>query len=152
MHTIDLQPIQNTLGFALWQTTNHWQKAMADALRPLDLTYVQVMLLAGVTQLSQQDKVVTQNSVAHYTQADVMMTSKVCRTLEKKGLLLRANSRFDSRAKTLVVTKLGSSLLQEALVLVRTVDEVFFSAAAKDAEKLAKILSALRSSESGVEL
>ncbi len=144
-----LQQFQQTPGFALWQTTNRWQKAMAEALKPLDLTYVQVMLLAGVMQLSQQDKVVTQNSVAHYSQADVMMTSKVCRTLEKKGLLLRANNRFDNRAKTLVVTKMGSSLLRKALMSVQSVDDAFFNVL-PDVQQFSEILAALPSSKTDI--
>ena len=120
-----LARMHGSFGFSLWQVSNHWQKQMADALRPIGLTYVQCLLLTGVVQLSQRGDTVTQNCLAQFFATDVMMTSKVCRTLEKKGLLLRANNRLDARAKTLVVTKAGRALLVEALDKVLEVDQAF---------------------------
>lgn len=116
-----------TIGFLLWQTTHIWQRHITEALKPFDLTHVQYILLAGLVELGQQGKTVTQNALAHYVGIDVMMTSKVSRTLEKKGFILRANNRLDSRAKALVLTKLGVQAVEDARAAIDKVETVLFS-------------------------
>src|ERR1700692_2954755 len=37
-------------GFMLWQITNGWQRSIRAALAPIGLTYVQVILLAGLKE------------------------------------------------------------------------------------------------------
>ena len=41
-------------GFLLWHVTHAWQRAVAAALRPLDLTHVQFVLLACAWWLEEQ--------------------------------------------------------------------------------------------------
>jgi hypothetical protein len=45
-------------GFMLWQITNGWQRAVRAALAPTGLTYVQLVLLAGLQErIAAGDKV-----------------------------------------------------------------------------------------------
>ena len=118
--------MQGELGFLLWESVNHWQRKMTEHLKPLGITHVQYLLLSGVSELQKKHEAVTQVHLAGVLRIDTMMTSKVCRTLQRKGLILRANHRFDTRAKALVITKAGLATVENAGNVIRQVNDVFF--------------------------
>jgi DNA-binding MarR family transcriptional regulator len=113
-------------GFSLWQVSNLWQKRINAGLNPLDLTHVQFVLLATLAWHSQGGGLMTQVELAALARTDVMMTSNVLRTLEKKGLIRRAPHPQDSRAKTIAMTELGQDRIGRAIVVVETIDADFF--------------------------
>lgn len=117
---------EESAGFLLWQITNLWQRKMNSALKELDLTHVQFALLAGIAWLERFEKPITQVRLAKYAGTNIMMTSKVIRTLEKKGLILREECETDTRAKCVSLTAKGIHRFEKALPLVRSVDEKFF--------------------------
>src|SRR5438128_1476507 len=51
-------------GFLLWQVTALWQRRVAEALRPHELTQVQYALLASLLWLSRTEDDVTQSRLA----------------------------------------------------------------------------------------
>lgn len=113
-------------GFLLWQVSNLWQRKMKAGLSELDLTHVQFVLLASIVWLNQQQQTVTQVELATHAKTDVMMTSKVLRTLASKGLVKRENHATDTRAKSLVATPEGYQRLVKAITIVNQIDEQFF--------------------------
>ena len=115
-------------GFLLWQVSHLWQRKIKAALDPLGLTHVQFVLLASVAWLSHEDDALTQVRLAAHAKTDVMMTSKVVRTLESKGLLQRTAHPADTRAKSLATTTEGHELLSRAIKVVNEVDREFFAA------------------------
>jgi len=121
---------QNSPGFLLWQVTLRWQRLITAALRPLELTHVQFVLLAAVWWLSDQAEspsgLPSQRAVAAHAAADVMMTSQVLRTLETRGLVTRAPDPADARVKRLTVTDTGRQLAEQAVTLVEAADKKFF--------------------------
>jgi DNA-binding MarR family transcriptional regulator len=54
-----------------------------------------------------------------------MMTSKILRTLQKKGLLLRKKNKMDSRAKTLALSDSGIEVLTRAYKIIENTDGDF---------------------------
>src|SRR5215207_4012874 len=118
---------QESPGFLLWKVTNLWQRRQRAALKSLDLTHVQFVLLAGIAWLSRDDEPVTQAGLAQHAQMDPMMTSQVVRTLERKELVRRVPHPLDSRAKSLNATSQGLELAKRAMILVEQTDEMFFS-------------------------
>ena len=116
-----------TAGPGLLVTTAalRWQKAAAEALGSLDLTYVQYLLLHGVAAL-QGDSPVSQVEVADYCGTDVMLTSKHLRALEQKGLVLRRRHPTDTRARALELTPHGVVCLGSAARAVDRVDARMF--------------------------
>src|ERR1700739_3940227 len=87
---IDVDPAEATplgRGFMLWQVTNGWQRAVRGALASTGLTYVQVVLWAGLQERVAAGGKVSQAGLAQALGADVMMTSQVLRTLEAGGLI-----------------------------------------------------------------
>ena len=117
---------EESAGFILWQITNLWQRKMNSALKDLELTHVQFALLAGIAWLERFERPITQVRLAKYAGTNIMMTSKVIRTLEKKDFILREECEDDTRAKCVSLTEKGIQRFEKALNIVRAVDEKFF--------------------------
>ena len=115
-------------GFLLWHATLRWQRGVAAALAPLELTHVQFVLLACTWWLNEQGEHPTQVGLAAQAGTDIKMTSQVLRTLEKKGLVEREVDEADTRARRLRVTRRGARLAPRAIAVVEGVDAEFFSA------------------------
>ncbi len=121
-------------GFLLWHVTLRWQRAVAVALSPLDLTHVQFVLLACTWWLNMEGRTPNQLAVAHQAGTDVKMTSQVLRKLEAKGLIERDTDALDTRAKTLRTTARGSKLARQAIATVEQVDAAFFGTLPKPSQ------------------
>jgi DNA-binding MarR family transcriptional regulator len=121
-----LEPSQSP-GFLLWHATLRWQRGIAGALAPLDLTHVQFVLLACAWWLNDHGDPPNQVAIAAQAGTDVKMTSQVLRTLERKGLLERKVDAADTRARRVRVTKRGAALAPRAIAVVEEVDARFFA-------------------------
>ncbi|MFG2637088.1 MarR family winged helix-turn-helix transcriptional regulator [Streptomyces sp. NPDC048362] len=113
-------------GFLLWHATLRWQRDIATALAPLDLTHVQFVLLACTWWLNTQGEHPNQLALARQAGTDVKMTSQVLRALEHKGLIEREADPADARAKRLRVTDTGADLAPRAIAAVERADARFF--------------------------
>jgi DNA-binding MarR family transcriptional regulator len=120
-----LQPGESP-GFLLWHATLRWQRAVAAALAPLDLTHVQFVLLACAWWAGREGEAPNQLSLAGQAGTDVKMTSAVLATLERKGLVQRTVDARDTRAKRVVVTAAGAELAPRAIEVVERADAEFF--------------------------
>jgi DNA-binding MarR family transcriptional regulator len=114
-------------GFLLWHATLRWQRSVAAALAPLDLTHVQFVLLACIWWLNDQGEDPTQVRLAAQAGTDIKMTSQVLKALEKKGLIEREVDPADTRARRLRATPRGKRLAPRAITVVEAVDAEFFS-------------------------
>ena len=116
----------NSPGFLLWHATLRWQRGIAAALVPLDLTHVQFVLLACTWWLNDQGEHPNQLALARFAGTDVKMVSQVLRSLEQKGLIEREVDPADTRAKRLRITSKGAELAPRAVAEVERVDAEFF--------------------------
>jgi DNA-binding MarR family transcriptional regulator len=116
-------------GFLLWHVTLRWQRDIARALGPFDLTHVQFVLLATTWWMNAHGEDPNQLSLARKAGTDVKMTSQVLRKLEDKGLVRREADSRDTRAKLLRVTGRGADLAHRAIEVVDEVDRAFFARA-----------------------
>jgi DNA-binding MarR family transcriptional regulator len=114
-------------GLALWRVTNAWQRAIRTALAPHGLTHVQFVLLASLTWMDRSSPV-TQRDLADHARTDVMMTSQVIRTLERKGYVTREPHPSDGRAVTLAPTPEGAAVANRANADVEAADRGYFGA------------------------
>jgi DNA-binding MarR family transcriptional regulator len=114
-------------GFLLWHLTLRWQRTIAAALAPLDLTHVQFVLLACTHWLTEHGRSPNQLAVATQAGTDVKMTSQVLRKLEDRDLIVRRTDENDTRAKTLTVTRRGKAVALKAIALVESADAQFFA-------------------------
>jgi DNA-binding MarR family transcriptional regulator len=114
-------------GFLLWHATLRWQRGVARALAPLDLTHAQFVLLACTWWLNEQGERPSQIALAGQAGTDIKMTSQVLRSLERKGLIEREVDPTDTRARRLRVTRRGVRLAPRAIAVVEQVDSEFFA-------------------------
>ena len=130
-------------GLLLWQVTNLWQRRQRAALKEMDLTHVQFVLLASLAWLSRNAEPVTQARVAEHAKTDAVMTSEVLRTLQRKGFVERRPHPEDTRAKSLKPTPKGTEVVRRAVKLVEQTDQEFFAPLNGDVEGLARLLRRL---------
>lgn len=114
-------------GFLLWHATLRWQRAMAEALAPHDLTHVQFVLLASTWWLCEHGDPPRQRDLADHAGTDPMMTSQVVRTLTDKGLVAREVDAADRRAWRVRPTSAGAELARRAVDSVEEADAAFFA-------------------------
>jgi DNA-binding MarR family transcriptional regulator len=126
-----LQPSRSP-GFLLWHATLRWQRGVAAALAPLELTHVQFVLLASTWWLNEHGERPNQIALAAHAGTDVKMTSQVLRGLERKGLVEREVDAADTRARRLRVTPRGARLAPRAIAAVEQADAEFFANVAMD--------------------
>ncbi|HET7902824.1 MAG TPA: MarR family winged helix-turn-helix transcriptional regulator [Candidatus Nanopelagicales bacterium] len=113
-------------GFLLWHATLRWQRAMAEALAPYDVTHVQFVLLASTWWLCEHDGAPRQRDLAEHAGTDPMMTSQVVRALVAKGLLVREVDADDARAWRVRPTAAGTALARRAVAAVEAADAAYF--------------------------
>ena len=118
---------EDSSGFLLWQVTSLWQREIRKALEPFDLTHAQFVLLASAHWLALSGQKATQILLSTHTKIDPMTTSTVLRTLQKKGLLQRREDVTDSRAKIVLLTEKGQTIVGRAVTVVEAFDKRFFS-------------------------
>src|SRR6058998_2723313 len=120
-HARNLMPLHpnDSPGFLLWHATLRWQRGVAQALAPLDLTHVQFVLLACTWWLNEEGQHPSQIALAEFAGTDVKMTSQVVRSLERKNLVEREIDPADSRARRLRVTRRGARLAPRAIDVVQ---------------------------------
>lgn len=115
-------------GYVLWRATMAWQREVRAALEPHGLTHPQFVLLASAWWLASIGEEVTQRRLGAHAGIDEMTTSQVVRRLEAAGLIRRAPSERDARARLVAVTDAGRNALAPAMRDVEAVDAAFFGA------------------------
>ncbi len=124
----------------LERIATHWALELRAALAPLDLTPAQFRLLVSATWLSAKGRGVRQSDISVQANADPVMTSEVLRTLERRGLVMRAPHPTDRRAKAIAVTEQGGALADRAMRLVDLVEAKFFEVGMAEFGVVAKAL------------
>lgn len=128
-------------GFLMWHATLRWQRRVTAALRPLDLTHVQFVLLAHLWWFDQGGFRPNQLELADNADVDVKMTSQVLRRLERRHLVVREVDPADTRAKRLRITADGHRLAEEAVAVVEAADQEFFAPVTDQEQLLATLRS-----------
>jgi DNA-binding MarR family transcriptional regulator len=134
---------EQSLGFVLWQVSTQWRRQIEAALKKLDLTHPQFVLLASIGWLTRNNGEVTQVELANHCNTDINMTSQILRSLEKKGHIERVRRKNDERSKFPRLTVTGSKLVEQAIPLVESVDEKFFKKLQQDTSKCLEMLQML---------
>ena len=134
---------QQSPGFLLWQVSTKWRRAIESALKKIDLTHPQFVLLANLGWLTRNNKDVSQVELSRHCKTDINMTSQVLRTLERKGYIKRQKRIGNERSKFSHITEKGAQLIEQAIPLVEAVDHKFFIILGKDIKNYMKIFHQL---------
>ena len=119
---------------------NKWHFTIKQALKELNLTHPQFVVLASLAYLSQHDNEVTQVMISKLSGIDVMTVSQILSLLEKRGLVERKDHSRDTRAKAVLLNEEGSAILQKAVPLVEQIDELFFGKLKSDEAQFKHLL------------
>ncbi|MGA9140172.1 MAG: MarR family transcriptional regulator [Methanocella sp.] len=92
----------------------------------LDTTRTQMVLLTALVKLSKDGNPVTQKQVADSVGRDQNTVSAVMRTLEKKGHITRSSTEDDLRAKFILITDKGLSLVEQATRKILVMNQRLF--------------------------
>jgi DNA-binding MarR family transcriptional regulator len=114
-------------GFAFWLSFMRWQRELNARLRPLGITQPQFAILAVCGWLTRSGQEITQKQIVDFLRLDRMHVSEIVSRLEQDGMLQRQRSRQDARAKQVLLTPAGRSLLAQAVPLVESFDQAFFA-------------------------
>lgn len=143
-----LEEPEEMTGILFWKITYLWQRKINKALKNVDLTHSHFALLSGVAWLEKQGEPITQTKLANFTQTNVMVTSKIIRILENKGLMGRINEGKDPRAKYVYLTDKGLKTLEKAIKISENVNNDFFEVLGKEKEEFNENLLHILSSNS----
>jgi DNA-binding MarR family transcriptional regulator len=108
-----------------------------------DTTYPQFNVLSAIGLVTARSgSAPSQQDVAEFARMDRMMTSKVVRTLEDRGLVTRSPDADDARRQRLALTAEGTSALKVCIAAARRADEEVFGSG-DDVAKLRERLRAI---------
>ena len=131
------------LGLLLWQVASNWRRQLEHALKPLDLTHTQFIVLSSIHQLTYDGTDITQGELARHAELDNTMTSQIIRLLEQKGFIERRMRPGDERSKFPHLTQDGQELVDQATPVVEEVDGIFFESLKSDTKKCMDLLQKL---------
>ncbi len=114
-------------GLILWQLTHLWQRKFHNVLKKMDLTFVQYTIMMALDIAKKNEVESTLSNIAKGTMFDIMMTSNVIKTLEKKNFVKRKKHPNDSRAILLSLTDQGHTTLKKAAQIAGQFSEEFFT-------------------------
>jgi DNA-binding MarR family transcriptional regulator len=120
---------ENAVGFVIWRIAAGYQREVDRALASGNLTNLQFITLALVAWFGREDTPVTQIELARSARIHPMQVSQTLKALEAKGMVTRRQSKSDTRAKRVEITKPGLKALSDAFPKVREVQMRLFGAA-----------------------
>ena len=92
-----------------------WQRAVDTALRPLELTHTQYLVLASAARaIAERGDAVAQLAIAESAELDRATVSALVRKLEDRGLLDRGIDGEDGRRWRVTLTQRGRRMLEKA--------------------------------------
>lgn len=123
---LKLQMNEESTGYLLYHLTIIVERKIKRELDKLGITHTQFIVLANIFRLSDDSKILTQIDIANKSKMDKMMVSKILRTLQTKDLVTREVHTTDTRAKTILITQNGKTLLEKAFETVKKAENSFF--------------------------
>lgn len=133
---------RDSLGFLLWQTTITWQRQIKKLLENYQITHPQFVIMATLMWFETQEKTATQIELATLTKLDKMTVSNTLKALVQQALVKRYENENDTRAKTVILTSKGATLVKKLIPLVEQADSEFFKSLKQDEQR--SLLQCLR--------
>ncbi len=115
-----------SFGYRIWMLRHAWTRRLEAVLQETELTHMQFFLLRATEHVVNRGEVPSQTRLSGRLHIDRMTASKVLRTLEAKGLVVRAVHPDDPRANSVALTEAGTALLRRATRLAVTEQNRFF--------------------------
>ncbi len=114
-------------GFLLWQTMTSWQRQIKTALGAFGISHSQFVIMALIKFHEESGSNPNQVQIINLSKLDKMTVSNALKDLDKKGLVIRAEDKTDTRAKCIQLTATGHTLISQAVSAVENTDHSYFS-------------------------
>ncbi|NDV79058.1 MarR family winged helix-turn-helix transcriptional regulator [Dysgonomonas sp. 511] len=114
------------IGYLIWRIFRFWQRGKHKLLDEFGLTTSQFEILGAIYHMSEQKIEVSQIILSQETEIDPMTTSTILRNLEKKELILRRESKVDTRVRIVELTDAGRKIFVKAIEKVKRNQEKVF--------------------------
>ncbi len=138
---VSLGAPENAIGFVLWRITSRYQREMDRALAVVDLSNLQFVTLALVGWLERSGNTATQIELSRFGGIHPMQLSQMLKSLESKRFVERKRDAVDSRAKQVMLTRKGFTVLEKALPLaIEVQSRLFGKAGARGSDVLGILL------------
>ncbi|MBP2639040.1 MAG: transcriptional regulator, MarR family [Firmicutes bacterium] len=119
-------------GFLFIKAYNNWYTEVQKALRVIDLTHPQFIILTVTAYFQNHGQNPTQKTIADHSSIDVMTTSQILRLLEKKQYIQRKQHPTDTRAKSIILLDAGREKVNQGLPLIEKIDGLYFGGLQSD--------------------
>lgn len=113
-------------GFLFIKAYNKWYAEVQKALRIIDLTHPQFVILTVTAYFQNHGQNPTQKMVSDHSLIDAMTTSQILRLLEKKQYVQRKQHPTDTRAKIVLLLDAGREKVNQGLPLIEKIDDIYF--------------------------
>ena len=137
---LDRSVPERSLGYRLWMLRHAWTRRVEMVLGPTGLTHMQFFILRAIEHVTLHGRTPSQTRIADFLTVDRMTVSKIVRTLEARGAVVRGVHPDDPRANSVELTQDGSRLLEQATDLVLTEQDRFFGRIGPDMKALFETL------------
>lgn len=123
---VSLGAPERAIGFVMWRIVHRYQREVDQALRALDLTHLQFVMLTLAAWQARLGEPATQAELARFGGIHPMQVSNVLKALEQKRLIHRIPAPANALAKCVEITVAGLSSLKQALPIVIDVQKRLF--------------------------
>jgi DNA-binding MarR family transcriptional regulator len=113
-----------TTGYLVWRVLLKWRAIVDRELAPLGLTHAQYSLLASLYGLSRGGRRPSQRELADFSGLEPVFVSKLIRAMERNELVERDPNPADPRAVQLRLSERGLPIVEQAIAIVRRIEEV----------------------------
>jgi len=133
------------ISYLIWQISKYWQRGKLKVLDEFGITVSQLEVLGAIKHMTKEKEEVTQILLSQKTTIDPMTISTIIRNLERKGLINREESKTDTRARRVELTKEGNKIFNKAVTKVKKGQELLYANIDKEAlkEQLTLLLNEL---------
>lgn len=127
-NTFNVTSANDSIGFLFWQAYSIWQQNVKKMLDiKYNLIHSHFLIMTSIHWLTLNDEEVTQITLSQHTKIEPMTVSQILKVLQKKNYILRKEHSVDTRAKAVLLTEEGKSLIKDAITDVNTIDDDFFN-------------------------
>lgn len=118
--------LQKFMGATIWHIGKKWRYAMEKALKPLNITFPQFVLLTTLAHITKDGKKVTQMEVSRLADLDAKGSSQVFIALEEKKYIKRKHTG-DGKCIHPSTTPLGKKIIEQGIELIEKAEIDFFA-------------------------
>lgn len=124
IYSIFMEKQNPTIGSLVWHLSMRWRTEVDRTVAPFGLTHAQYSVLASLHAMTEHSAQPTQRELADFVGLTPIYVSKLIRSLESAGNLVRLPDSEDSRAVRLTLSDQGRKRVAAARASVRKLDRV----------------------------